>query len=131
MYIAEYKNDAGETIFYAVSIRGTQSGTGTVSLYSQVFQDLDATHRVDWSKIEGKADLSKVECTTGADSTRAAIAKGTCNGMGKLMSLKFMGEGATVPETPMQFLTRQLKKQPSAPVIVTGHSLGGTQVGDF
>jgi hypothetical protein len=129
LYIASYTK--GKTIFYSLVIRGTQAGTSALALYQQLFQDLNAPNRVDWSNIAGKQDLSKVACnTTGVDGTQAAIAKGTCNGMGKLMSLTFPVQTGTsiINKTPLKFLQDVLKDDPKIPVIVTGHSLGGTQV---
>jgi len=128
LYIAKYQNNAGEVIFYSVTIRGTQGGTETLALVQQILQDLNSVQRVRWDLIGGNTDLRTVNCDVGTDGPEASIAKGTCNGMTKMLGLTTIPTGYSKPVNVYQFLSNELALDSNVPVIVTGHSLGGTQV---
>jgi hypothetical protein len=92
-------------VFSAVVIRGTDLEAKPVGVLKQIIEDLDA------------ADQVPLPFPNSAPNAR--IAQGTSFGFGTLK--KFTDAGKTLED----YLTGFVAKNPEAPIVVTGHSLGG------
>ncbi len=108
MYGAEFLDSAsGLPVFAAVVIRGTDTQAKPSGIIKQVVEDLDAANQAVFPA---------------GNTVGSKIAQGTQVGLGVLTSFTD-GSGRTVEQYVNDFVT----KNPDAPVVVTGHSLGGCQ----
>jgi len=107
MYAAEFSDSGSKLpVFAAVVIRGTDTQAQPSGILKQVIEDLDATHQVAFPTN---------------NHSGAKIARGTQLGFNTLMGFK---DGGRNVET---YLKNFVAAHPGAPVVVTGHSLGGCQ----
>ena len=108
MYAAEFVDtQSGTPVFTAVVIRGTDLEAKPVGVLKQIVEDIDAADQVGLPFAN--------------NNPNAKIAEGTSIGFGTLN--KFVDSGKTVE----QYLTEFVRTNPAAPIVVTGHSLGGCQ----
>lgn len=108
MYAAEFIDTATNTpVFSAVVIRGTDTEAKPSGILTQIVEDLDAADQVSFPD---------------KNSAGSKIAAGTKTGFDKLMAFTDGAKG-----TVKQYVGEFLKANPDAPIVVTGHSLGGCQ----
>lgn len=108
MYAAEFVDQATNTpVFSAVVIRGTDTEAKPSGILTQIIEDLDATDQVIFPV---------------GNQAGSKIAAGTKTGFDKLMA--FTDDSH---RTVKQYVGDFLKANPDAPIVVTGHSLGGCQ----
>jgi len=108
MYAAEFSDKvSGLPVFTAVAIRGTDTQAEPSGVIKQVIEDLDAEHQVVFPQN---------------NTAGAKIANGTKIGLDTLTGFRD-NSGKSVAE----YLTAFQANNPEAPVVVTGHSLGGCQ----
>lgn len=108
MYGAEFLDSvSGLPVFSAVVIRGTDTQARPSGVVKQLVEDLDASNQVAFPA---------------GNPVGAKIAQGTQVGLNVLAGFKD-SSGRTVEQYLNDFVTRN----PDAPVVVTGHSLGGCQ----
>jgi hypothetical protein len=108
MYAAEFQDlESGKPVFSAVVIRGTDTQAKPSGILQQLVEDVGAEKQVLFpdNNLDG-----------------AKIALGTKIGLDVLNGFTDAGN-----ETVEQYLNGFLKTNPAAPVVVTGHSLGGCQ----
>lgn len=127
MYAASYRAASDNSpVFLAVVIRGTDIAAGGAAVLKQVLQDFEACYVVDW-------DSNVLNCKKVAkDAGKLQIAKGSCDGMKALLALSSDATDGSLGKpvtgiTLIPFLDAFKAKFPTVPVVVTGHSLGGTQ----
>lgn len=109
MYAAEFLDTAsGLPVFSAVVIRGTDTQAKPSGILKQVFEDLDAADQVVFPDN---------------NQTGSVIAQGTQTGLDTLSDFKDPSTGKTVEAYLQDFVAQN----PDAPIVVTGHSLGGCQ----
>ena len=108
MYAAEFL-DVGSAlpVFSAIVIRGTDTRAKPSGILKQLMEDLDAETQVVFPDN---------------NSNGAKIAHGTQMGLSVLNGFTDSSQ-----RTVAQYLNDFLKGNPAAPVVVTGHSLGGCQ----
>ena len=124
-------------VFLAFGVRGTDTLTNGTGLVLQLLEDFEPFTTVDWGAIAEaspagiRCPLSSVNGTppAGQFSASPRVAWGSCVGLKSLMVLTSrpatLGGG---PTTALGFLNSFIARWSSAVrVIVTGHSLGGTQ----
>lgn len=108
MYAAEFLDlESGQPVFSAVVIRGTDTQAKPSGILQQLVEDVAAEKQVVFP------DNNLVG---------AKIAQGTKFGLNVLNGFTDASNG-----TVEQYLNEFLKTNPAAPVVVTGHSLGGCQ----
>ncbi|KAI9009251.1 hypothetical protein DFJ74DRAFT_687486 [Hyaloraphidium curvatum] len=121
IYAVSYKTSSGSPVFLSVVIRGTDISAGAFGLLKQIFQDFDACQVVDYTP-------SVLDCkVTKRDSSKSQIAKGTCSGLKQLLGLSGTINATGSASTLIPFLDSYRTANADVPVVVTGHSLGGTQ----
>jgi hypothetical protein len=108
MYCAEFLDSGtGVPVFAAVVIRGTDTQARPSGILKQLIEDLDASNQVNFPE----------------NNTRGAkIAEGTKVGLETLTGFTDASH-----RTVEQYLNNFVAKNPGAPIVVTGHSLGGCQ----
>ncbi len=121
MYVASYTTASGP-LFTAVCIRGTDTSEAYTpgGLCTQLAEDLDIGHMVSWSDV--LANNWNPALLTAAPGLPAAIAHGSADGLGDLLSFQWPLTGGI---GVVDYL--QANVSASVPIIVTGHSLGGCQ----
>jgi lipase (class 3) len=108
MYAAEFLDSvSGLPVFSAIVIRGTDTQAEPAGILVQLIEDIDAAEE---------------EAFPPDNSAGAKIAQGTKIGLGVLTGFKD-SSGRTVE----QYATDFSKQNHGAPIVVTGHSLGGCQ----
>jgi hypothetical protein len=110
MYAAEFVDKAINTpVFSAVVIRGTDTEAKPSGILTQIVEDLDAADQVSFPQD---------------DKTGSRIAQGTAKGLKALLDFRDPPKtGRTIEDYVQTFVTSHR----GAPVVVTGHSLGGCQ----
>lgn len=106
MYAAEFVTTSGTPVFSAIVIRGTDTQAKPSGIITQLIEDIGATTQVPFPE---------------GNTTGAKISIGTKLGFDILD--KFTDSGRTV----QQYATAFANANPGAPIVVTGHSLGGCQ----
>ena len=108
MYGAEFVDTATNTpVFSAVVIRGTDTEAKPSGILTQIVEDLDAADQVLFPE---------------KNPAGSRIAAGTKTGFDKLTAFTDGAKG-----TVKHYVGEFLKANPDAPIVVTGHSLGGCQ----
>lgn len=108
MYAAEFSDSAsGLPVFSAVVIRGTDTQARPSGIVKQLVEDLDAAEQVVFP-VNNQAG--------------SKIAQGTQDGLNVLT-----GFTDSSNRTVEQYVNAFVTQNPGAPVVVTGHSLGGCQ----
>jgi hypothetical protein len=108
MYAAEFLDSvSGLPVFSAVVIRGTDTQAKPSGILKQIVEDLDAASQAVFPA---------------ANTVGAKIAQGTQIGLNTLTGFTDK-TGRSVEQYLNDFVTRN----PDAPIVVTGHSLGGCQ----
>lgn len=106
MYAAEFLDSmSGLPVFSVVVIRGTDTSAKPSGVIKQLTEDLDATNQTVFPP---------------GNQVGSKIARGSQDGLNTL--LQFVD---TSQRTVEQYLHDFVAKNPEAPVVVTGHSLGG------
>jgi hypothetical protein len=106
IYGAEFLDSvSGLPVFSAVVIRGTDTFAKPSGIIKQLIEDLDAVSQVVFPP---------------GNQTGSRIAQGTQDGLTTIT--RFVDAGQ---QTVEQYLSDFVAKNPEAPVVVTGHSLGG------
>ncbi len=109
MYAAEFVHaGSGLPVFSAVAIRGTDTQAKPSGILKQLVEDLDAADQVVFPAN---------------NQIGSRIAKGTQDGLKILAGFQDPDTHQTVADYLKAFVARN----PDAPVVVTGHSLGGCQ----
>ncbi len=129
IYIASYRINTPKSntpIFYAVVIRGTDISTGPDGLINQIAQDIKDFKLYSWNDLlSGKLKDHRAPDNVTGVSTNGQIgniSNGSILGFTKLASL--------IPEKSTDDLAHAVKgllDKYQAPIVVTGHSLGGNQ----
>ena len=125
LYIASYRDSNNSPLFYTVCLRGTDTSSGVEGLIDQIKQDLDDFSLQSWQKV--LADNSALNLKAKPVETQAGkISIGSRDGFVKLAGLKakltLEGDELILASALKALLDKQM-----APVVVTGHSLGGNQ----
>jgi hypothetical protein len=108
MYAAELIDSAsGFPVFSAVVIRGTDTQAKPAGVLEQILEDLDSTNQVVFPAN---------------NQSGSKIAQGSQDGLNILTSFKDSGN-----RTVEEYLADFAQITPGAPLVVTGHSLGGCQ----
>jgi pimeloyl-ACP methyl ester carboxylesterase len=130
MYAVSYRDGNGNPLFLAIGIRGTDTHEKYQSedLLEQLFEDLEIGSLVSWDQVAiPPTPLANVSLIPSSTSPMpAAIAKGTYRGLVCLLTMESALPGQA-PTTLPAFLKRFARTYPDAPIVVTGHSLGGCQ----
>jgi hypothetical protein len=109
MYAAEFLDSLDQTpVFSAIAIRGTDTQAKPSGVLTQLIEDLDDANQIVYPP---------------GNQTGSKIAQGTHAGLKSLTDFQDPDTRQTVAEYVQGFVTRN----PDAPVVVTGHSLGGCQ----
>ncbi|KAI9012244.1 hypothetical protein DFJ74DRAFT_683120 [Hyaloraphidium curvatum] len=128
-------------VFLAFAIRGTDTLTNGTALVLQLLEDFQPFTTVDWSSNIASRGPLAIRCplpigggnnsnsNVSAPFPSPAVAWGSCIGLKSLMALTSrpasLGGG---PANALGFLNAFVARWGSSvPVLVTGHSLGGTQ----
>lgn len=112
MYAAEFVDTATNTsVFSTVVIRGTDLEAKPAGFVKQIIEDVDAAEQVPLPFLNGDPN--------------ARIAKGTRLGFETLLGQDFLDPNTQ--KNVEAYVSDFVNANPGAPVVVTGHSLGGCQ----
>lgn len=127
MYVVSFRETPeASPVLTILAIRGTDTTAGAAAIMGQLFEDVADWTRVNWKRAEG----GSWECLPDLDpfdGSLPKIATGTCNGLRHLRGLTQVPASGGPSVTAEAYLQSLLQRDPSLPVIVTGHSLGGCQ----
>lgn len=126
IYIVSYSDTNGKVLFYTVGVRGTDTSASFEGILNQLAQDINDFELYSWqSLLANQLDgFPAPKNVTGVPATnqKGNVSKGSIQGFLKLTSTLPDGSTEVLADAINNLLNRNM-----APVVVTGHSLGGNQ----